>query len=201
MILDTGHQFFDNACHSALWSTPLNSFLVIVGLSVTAALVACDKAPEKAAQKALESALQKEGTKAKVDISGGSTKITTTDASGKTTQVEMGAAKVSESDLGVPFYPGTQPGEGEASKLSTPDGSMVTVVLHSADPADKVAAFYRERLKGMSSGKQFMDMSGGDGSANMILADEKAKTSIQVHVMTADKGTDVQIVANRPAAK
>jgi hypothetical protein len=179
----------------------MNNYLMILGLSVTAGLVACNKAPETAAEKMIESALQKDGTKAKVDLSSGSANITTTDASGKTTHMEMGAAKVGETELGVPFYPGAQPGEGESSKVTTPDGSMYTVILHSADPIDKVAAFYRERLKGMSTGKQFMDMSGGDGSANLILADEKAKTSVQVHVMVADKGTDVQIVASKPAAQ
>ncbi len=179
----------------------MNNYLMILGLSVTAGLVACNKAPEGAAEKMIESALQKDGTKAKVNLSSGAAKITTTDASGKTTHIEMGAAKVNETELGVPFYPGTQPGEGESSKVSTPDGSMYTVVLHSADPADKVAAFYRERLKSMSTGKQFMDMSGGDGSASLILADEKSKTSVHVNVMVVDKGTDVQIVANKPAAK
>lgn len=174
---------------------------MILCLAVTAGLVACNKAPEMAAEKMIESAMQKDGSKAKVDLSGGSAKITTTDASGKTTQIEMGTAKVGETELGVPFYPGAKPGEGESSKVSTPDGSMYTVILHSADPADKVAAFYRERLKVMSAGKQFMDMSGGDGSANLVLADEQAKTSVQVHVTKTDKGTDVQIIASRPAAK
>ncbi|TAN48613.1 MAG: hypothetical protein EPN19_15735 [Betaproteobacteria bacterium] len=174
---------------------------MILCLAVAAGLAACSKAPEKAAETMIESALQKDGTKAKVDLSAGSTRITTTDASGKTTQMEMGGAKVGETELGVPFYPGTKPGEGESSKVSTPDGSMYTVVLHSADPADKVAAFYRERLKSLSTGKQFMEMSGGDGGANLVLADDQAKTTVQVNVMKADKGTDIQIVASRPAGK
>ena len=46
-----------------------------------------------------------------------------------------------------------------------------------------------------------MDMSGGDGNATLMLADEKSNNVIQVHVAKADKGTDVQIVANRKAAK
>ena len=174
---------------------------LILCLAVTAALSACNKAPEKAAEAMIESAMQKDGTKAKVDLSSGSTRITTTDASGKTSQMEMGGAKVGESDLGVPFYPGTKPGEGHSSKVSTPDGTMYTVMLNSSDPADKVAAFYRDRLKGMSAGKQFMEMSGGDGGASLVLTDEKAKSMVQVNVMKADKGTDVQIVASRSAAK
>lgn len=168
---------------------------------VSAAFVACSKAPEKAAEKAIESAISKDGTKAKVDLSSGSTKITTTDASGKTSQMEIGAAKVEESDVGVPFYPGAKIGEGASSKVSTPDGNMYTVMLQTPDATDKVAAFYRDKLKGMSAGKQMMDMSGGDGAAQLMLADDKTKSMIQVHVMKGEKGTDVQIVANRPAAK
>ena len=174
--------------------------LVVLAIA-SAALLACSKAPEKAAEKAIEAAMSKDGTKAKVDLSGGTTKITTTDASGRTSQMELGGAKVSESDVGVPFYPGAKIGEGASSKMTTPQGNMYTVMLQTPDPADKVAAFYREKLKGMSAGKQMMDMSAGDGAANLMLADDKEKTSLQIHVMKGEKGTDVQIVANRPAPK
>ncbi len=179
----------------------MNKSVLILSLTVSAGLLACSKAPEKVAERMIESAMEKDGTKARVDLSAGSAKITTTDASGKTTHVEVGTAKVGESELGVPFYPGAKSGDGESSKISTPEGNMYTVVLHSPDPADKVAAFYRDKLKTLSAGKQMMDMSGGDGSATLMLADDKAKSSIQVHVARADKGTDIQIVANRPAAK
>lgn len=179
----------------------MKNFRMIVSLAVAAGLVACSKAPEKAAEKMIESTIQKDGTKAKVDLSGGSARITTTDASGKTSQIEMGAAKVGEAEVGVPFYPGASPTEGGSSKVSTPDGSMYSVFLQSADSPDKVAAFYRDRLKAMSAGKQMMDMSVGDGGANLMLADDKAKTSIQVNVMKGAKGTDVQIVASRPTVK
>jgi len=167
----------------------------------SAVAVACSKAPENVAEKAIESAISKDGTKAKVELSTESAKITTTDASGKTSQLEIGAAKIGESDVGVPFYPGAKPSEGGSSKISTPDGTMYTVLLQTSDPADKVAAFYRDKLKAMSAGKQMMDMSAGDGAANLVLADDKAKTSLQVHVMKGEKGTDVQIVASRPATK
>jgi hypothetical protein len=176
-----------------------NGLLVLAVAS--AAFVACSKAPEKAAEKAIESAMSKDGTKAKVDLSSAGTRITTTDASGKTSQMEIGGAKVAESDVGVPFYPGAKVSEGGSSKVSTPDGQMYTVMLQTPDATDKVAAFYREKLKGMSEGKQMMDMSGADGAANLMLADEKTKAMIQVHVMKGEKGTDLQIVANRPAAK
>lgn len=168
-------------------------------------LSACGKpeeaASQKAAEKMIESAIGKDGTQAKVQLSEGSAKISTTDASGKTTQMEMGAAKVAEADVGVPFYPGTQPLEGQSTRVSGPDGTMVSVGLQSADPADKVAEFYRDKMKSRSGGRQFMDMSGGDGTHTLMLADDKSQGAIQVHVRKADKGSEIQIVASRAPAK
>jgi len=173
---------------------------------VAAALGGCGKANEKGsekmAEKAIEDSMAKSGGgQAKVDLSGGGVKISTTDASGKTSQLEMGAAQVSEGELGLPFYPGAKPLEGGSSKISSPEGSMLSVGLHSDDAADKVAAFYREHLKKLSAGKQFMDMSGGDGGAVLSLADDKSQGVLQVHVAKAEKGSDIQLVANRKAAK
>ena len=172
-----------------------------LAVALALALAACGKASETAAEKMIESSMQKDGGKAKVDLSGGSASITTTDAAGKTSQLQFGAAQVSEAELGVPFYPGTRPGEGQSSKISTPDGTAYTVGLHSDDTPDKVAAFYRERLKAMSEGKQLVDMNAGDGNATLMLSDEKKKSAIQVHVGKADKGTDIMIVANRGVLK
>lgn len=169
-------------------------------LALAVALGGCgkaqEKASEKAAEKLIESQMAKDGTKAKVDLSSGSATITTTDASGKSSQMEMGGAKVSEADAGIAFYPGATRTEGGATRIVTPEGSTVTVLLHSDDAPDKVATFYRERLKSQSEGKQFMDMS-GDGTAMLMLADDKAKSALQVHVAKAEKGSDIQIVSSR----
>ena len=171
-----------------------------LALLAVVALAACGKASETAAEKMIEAQIGKDGTQAKVDMSSGGMKITTTDASGKVSQMEMGSAKVSEADLGLPFYPGTQPKEGAMTKISTPEGSAVTVMLHSTDAPDKVAAFYRDKLKGAAQGKNFTDMTTGD-TQMMMLIDEAAKQHTQVSVMKAEKGTDIQIIANRGAPK
>jgi hypothetical protein len=178
--------------------------ILVVSLGV-AALVACGKAPEtaseKLAEKMIESAAGTDGSKTKVDLASDGTKVTTTDASGRTTQLEVGGAKVSEADVGVPFYPGSQPADGQSSRASTPDGNSYTVVLHTDDATDRVASFYRDKLKAQSEGRQFMDMSAGEGNTTLVLSDEKAKSMVQIHVLKADKGTDVQIVAHRGVAK
>lgn len=73
------------------------------------------------------------------------------------------------------------------------------MTLQSEDPVDKVAAFYRERLKAQSDGRQLMDMSGGDGNVTLMSADDKTKHSIQVMIGKGeqDKGSQIHIVANR----
>ena len=165
------------------------------------ALVACGKATETAAEKAIEAQMAKDGGTAKVDLSGGGLKVSTTDASGKTTHMEMGSAKVSEADVGLAFYPGTQLRDGEGTKVSSSDGSMVSVMLHSEDAPDKVAGFYRDKLKAQSQGKQFSETS-GDGSHILVLADDKSKQVTQVMVLKGEgKGSDIQIVASNGPAK
>ena len=165
------------------------------------ALAACGKASETAVEKMIEAQVSKDGTQAKVDMSSGGMKITTTDAAGKVSQMEMGTAKVSETDLGLPFYPGTKPKEGEMTKISSPEGSMVTVVLHTDDAPDKVAAFYRDQFKANSAGKQFTDMN--TGAAHMLmLGDDKSKQFTQVTVSKNEsKGSDIQIMANKGVPK
>jgi len=172
-----------------------------LALLAVIALAACGKTSQTATEKIIESQISKDGTQAKVDLSSGGMKITTTDASGKTSQMEMGTAKVSEAELGLPFYPGTQPREGEMTKISSPEGSVVTVMLHSDDAPDKVAGFYRDKLKAGSEGKQFTDMNTG-GTHMLMLGDDKNKQFTQVTVSKNDsKGTDIQIVANKGTPK
>lgn len=175
-----------------------------VGIALALALGACGKvqeaAGEKAAEKMIESSMAKDGTQAKVDLSQGGMKVTTTDAAGKTTQMEMGNAKITEAELGLPFYPGAKPTEGSSMRIVNGPSTSLQQGLHSDDAPDKVAAFYRDKLKAMSEGKQLMDMSSGDG-ASISLVDDKARSTLQVHVSKAEKGSDIAIVASREGAK
>jgi hypothetical protein len=174
---------------------------VPVAIAFAIALGACGKVQEKTVEKAIESSLSKDGTQAKVNLSDGGMKISTTDAAGKTTQMELGAAKISESDLGLPFYPGSKPNEGGGMRVASGDSVSLQVGLHSDDAPDKVAAFYRDKLKAMADGKQLIDMPGGPDGASLSLMDDKAKSSLQVHVSKAEKGSDIAITSIRQGAK
>jgi hypothetical protein len=173
---------------------------LVLAATAALALAGCQKAQEKAAERAIESSMAKDGTQAKVNLSENSMKVTTTDASGKSSQMEIGKAQVTEADLGVPFYPGSKPTEGGAMRMATNEGSTVQIGLHSEDAPDKVAAFYRDKLKTMAAGKQMMDMSSNEG-ATLALADDKSKNVIQVHIAKVDKGSDIVINASRSGAK
>jgi len=172
----------------------------MLALISTAGLAACsgsDESAKEKAEKVIEAQMSKDGSAAKVELSPGGFKATTTDASGKTNQMEVGAATVSEADLGVRFYPGTKPGEGKSSRVTAPTGSSMTVMLHSGDAVPKVADFYRGELKAKSAGKQFVEMGGGDDGVVFSLSDEQSKSVTQVAISKADNGTDVQIMAHR----
>jgi hypothetical protein len=161
------------------------------------ALAACGKVEEKAAEKMIESSMSKDGTQAHVKLSEGGMKVTTTDAAGKTANIEMGSARVSEADLGVPFYPGAKTAEGGSIRIVGGDARTLQVSLYSDDAPDKVAAFYRDKLKALSDGKQMMDMSSGDG-AMLSVVDDKTKSAVQVHIGKADpKGSGITIIATR----
>ncbi|HET9205055.1 MAG TPA: hypothetical protein VFO28_02370 [Burkholderiaceae bacterium] len=179
-------------------------YRIALGFAAALALGACGKvqeaASEKAAEKVIESALSKDGGQAKVNLSDGAVKVSTTDASGKSTLMELGGAKFTEADMGLPFYPGAKPTEGSAMRVATGDSVSLQVGLRSSDAFDKVAAFYRDKLKAMADGKQFTDMGGNDG-ASLSLVDDKTRTSMQVHVTKADKGSEIAILTIRDKAK
>ena len=176
------------------------SLLFVAAFGLGACGKVQDKVGEKMAEKAIESSLSKDGTQAQVKMSEGAMKITTTDATGKTQQVEMGNARVSEADLGLPFYPGSKPTEGSGMRVASNESTVVSLGLHSDDAADKVAGFYRDKLKAMAEGKQMVDMSSSEG-ASLSLIDEKTKGAIQVHVTKAEKGSDIMVSSTRSAAK
>ncbi|GMV00522.1 MAG: hypothetical protein KJZ98_05940 [Burkholderiaceae bacterium] len=187
----------------------MRASVAVLGLAVLFSLGGCEKAGQavsekaagKAVEKAVEQALQQDGTRAKVDIAEGSVRMTTTDAAGKTSEYQMGAADVTEKDVGVPFYPGAKALDGQSSRLVTPDGSTVSIGLRSSDAPAKVAAFYRDHLKAQAPGKQFVEMSGGDGNTMLALNDEKGESAVQVVIDKSDAETQIQIVAQRRTSK
>lgn len=57
---------------------------------------------------------------------------------------------VTEAELGVPIYPGSEQAEG-GMQVKTPQGVSGTYVFRTTDPPDKVMAFYRQKLDGQNA--------------------------------------------------
>jgi hypothetical protein len=180
---------------------PSAALVVATALALCACGKAQDAVGEKAVEKMIESGLSKDGTQAKVSVSEGSMKVSTTDASGKSTQMELGGAKFTEADMGVAFYPGAKPTEGGGMRVATGDSVSLQMAFRSDDAVDKVAAFYRDKLKSMAEGKQLVDMGGGSDGASLSLMDDKAKSTLQVQISKSDKGSDIMILSMREKTK
>src|ERR1043165_3039590 len=94
------------------------------------ALAGCQKAAETAVEKSMEAQMKKSGAaEAKVDLSSGTIKATTVDASGKAQSLEIGGAKVTEDDLGVPFYPGATVMNQSATKVVAGEETTAMVTM------------------------------------------------------------------------
>lgn len=171
-------------------------------------LTACGKATEavaeKAAQTAMEKAIEhgmaKDGTKAKVDMSSGGVRISATDDKGQVTTTEIGNAKVGEADIGLPFYPGAKQDAQSSSRMEDATRTMATTKLESSDSVDKVATFYRDKLKAQSAGKSMMDNSSAD-SVSLMLSDSKSDSGTTVHIEKRDNGTEIMLMNSSAKAK
>ena len=81
------------------------------------------------------------------------------------------SANVTAADLGVDLYPGAASSEGSMN-MKTPNGSMVTAVYLSPDPAEKIVAFYKEKLGDQASIVQTSNgtvLSAGDKDRNHVV--------------------------------
>jgi hypothetical protein len=181
---------------------------LVIALVAAAALAACGKASEKmsekisekVAEKMIESSMSADGTKAKVDLSSGQAKITSTDAKGNTTVMEFGNAKVTEAELGVTLYPGATAVENGATRTKAAEGTSVMAGYESKDSVEKVAGFFREQLRAKSNGKQMMDSSTND-TVVLMLSDDQSNNTVQVSVSKADAGSSIQVVSVQKAVK
>jgi len=103
---------------------------------------------------------------------------------------------ITEADLGVPFYPGAKLVKGTVG--TGPDGSAAGADQETADPPDKVLAFYRELLKAQAAGRELADGGRPDNYGNTLLelSAEVGKPGIQIITTGDSRGTYVSIATN-----
>ena len=111
------------------------------------------------------------------------------------------ASAVSEADIGLPFYPGATIDRQHVVKAVNNGEVTALMPMETTDSSEKVAAFYRERLKAMSAGRQFMDMAQGDGNHTLMLIDEAKGEVMQVMVSAGKDGAPAKILLNTSRKK
>ena len=96
------------------------------------------------------------------------------------------SANISAADLGTEPYPGATSSVGSMN-MKTSSGSMVTAVYTSPDPADKIVAFYKEKLGDEASVVQ-------TAHGATLTAGEKNKNQITVSVTPQGDLTKIAII-------
>lgn len=167
-------------------------------------LGACGKAQEavteKIIEKVIQSQMEEDGIHAEVDLSDGRTRITTTDAQGQTSVIDVIGAKVEPSEVGLPFYPGAQQVEEENLLMQTPARRMLMVALDSADSVEKIAAYYREALRDRSAGKTLIDNTSDRGGI-MLVAGANNDHSLAVNITSHYNKQRITLTKSTPVAK
>jgi len=109
-----------------------------------------------------------------------------------TATLSMGAESI-PGDLGVPIYPGVDKQEGGTWSMSGEGKEgFSSALLYSADPIDKVAVFYKDKLKGENP--QTFEMAMPDGKMiNISIEKGEAVTHIVLSENKEKGGTNIQI--------
>jgi hypothetical protein len=104
----------------------------------------------------------------------------------KSVQISTGHSTMSAAELGTAPYPGASTSDGSMN-MKLPNGSMVTSVFTSSDSADKIVAFYKEKLGDQASVVQ-------TGNGTMLSAGEKDKNSVMVTVTPEGNNSKIVII-------
>jgi hypothetical protein len=104
-------------------------------------------------------------------------------------------------ELGMPFYPEADVDDSFAYTVTAKEGSRVVsyaaATLISADPPDKVAAYYQEHLPGNPK-PELLDDDAGERRVLAVANDDEVR---QVTIAEHDGGACVQLVrSTRPVA-
>jgi hypothetical protein len=93
---------------------------------------------------------------------------------------------LSAEDLGTDPYPGAASSVGSMN-MKTGNGSMVTAVYTTSDPADKVVAFYKEKLGDQASVVQ-------TGHGTTLTSGERNKNQVTISVSSQGDLTKIAII-------
>lgn len=98
--------------------------------------------------------------------------------------------KFTSSELGTDIYPGAEPKKSGNMRMSIAGSSVVTAAFLTSDPAEKVVAFYKDRL---GSDATSMDFGGTAILTSKKTDHEQVTVTIVQHTNQEDGKTQIQI--------
>jgi hypothetical protein len=161
------------------------SALVIGVMMASLFISGCQKASEKAAEKAIEAGMAKDGTKAKVDISGGKVSIETKDG----TAVYSGGKDAKLPD-NFPKDVYVYEGATIMASVSVPDGFNLT--METKDGSDKILAAVKGKMTGLGW-KSEMEMNQNN---NSMITYKKGERNVTINIASQPSGSQISIFAS-----
>jgi hypothetical protein len=169
---------------------------MLVTCLFTAALalgaIGCDTIAEKIQKKVIEKAVEKSieansGGEAKLDLSGKS--VSGTFKKGKqVTALGEGASVPDDFPKQIPIYPGAKLNVSHADRTGAPQFGLGFSV---AAPPEKVAAYYKNELKGF---KLEQELSQEGGHALSFADKAQAKLSVQITIAKGDEDNESNVM-------
>jgi hypothetical protein len=104
------------------------------------------------------------------------------DSKGDSTEINTGS--VTEDILGLPFYPGSDEAKSGSMISETPDAKSVVSTRTTKDDPDQVAAFYKDKVPGISNS------STTTGDSKMVIMSGKTASGVETSVMASKKGSE-----------
>ena len=100
------------------------------------------------------------------------------------------AMKFTSTELGTDIYPGAEPKKSGSMRMSIAGSSVVSAAFLTSDPADKVVAFYKDKLGSNATSMEF----GGTSILTSKLSDrEQVSVTIVQNANQQDGKTQIQI--------
>jgi hypothetical protein len=108
-----------------------------------------------------------------------------------------GGLKVGGEGPVVAFYPGAKENVARGTKEPIPGGNMITVLLDTRDPIEKVVPFYRQQLKANWPAPSINEQSSGDNGFVMSASSLEGDKTVMISIARSEddgKGTAISIL-------
>jgi hypothetical protein len=184
--------------------------LTLAVLAAMAQLQGCDKTPEAPADKASASAASAAnlGASQAVVVTSADPESLPANASSVPVVGEGGNAvavvrevkgglKVGGEGPVVAYYPGAKENVARGTKEPIPGGNMITVLMDTRDPIEKVVPFYRQQLKANWPSQSINEQASGDNAFVMSASSLEGDKTVMISIARSEddgKGTAISIL-------